>query len=785
MSTSTKHPSQIKQEYKHVPVTYSLSPSTDNQQTEGRTNMKLESNVAIVSPDRESATSPTSSTATPTPTSTEIESETENQDDNNNTATANTSSTITDTIVPKSKSKKDYADWPLSDIKEPHTNDVLYGRGGGTNHHPGNKRYRKLVEARKVDYVNSKRLDKPLVALEIIKHWRTQEPPGRFLKIDEDTGTWHDVGDKKAREKTSQALREKAPMLRKQQEEQRRETVVEVGSRGNDGYYQQKNTRFTVPEKSSNKVNKNLSRAMLAREHSLGQDFVATDEPFSLKEFSWTTPVLEATDDISRTSSWDHHPQQHLHHPSSPTVPSSTDPSVAYAVRGSGSSSIAARQHHHHISPHHHHNQHHPISVAYHGSGANQHAINPYSVNEAYIPPPTQDGVVPRVDPEWTNTAASASTPHHRISHSTRTPQTSDTMHTTTDWRGFNSEDLATRKMYDNTQQNQVDYRLSRSTEDPYRKNRQENYFHPAPGGSGGVSPGNPNDAYLQSDDYARIANIVGTGPGNSYVDNWRSGDDRRIKNSEGYYDVSSYRSPDRMPSDPYMRGNNNWTSPHGHPQPSPQAQARMEYYRVPNNSNDAYLSEGTTPERCSSRDQDVFDPIGCEKTKISPIIMDVISRPPNVKRDTSHKLQTVDIEPTTKRMNRQRSFGNNKPSFNSSGKPVSEQEMKNLKSSLEHSSLGGVVDTALIKPFSLKASDRMTTTEQFNCLIGDIEGSSSPLDEGSATEQSRISNFSSVKLTENVGKPKSINDNDRISTFGTIDSDFVNEIGFTNATSV
>jgi len=77
-----------------------------------------------------------------------------------------------------------------------------------------------MVEDRKVDYINSKRLDKPLVALDIIKVWRAQSPPGRFLKIDEKTGLWFDVGDKKAREKTSQALREKAPIIRKQQEEQ-------------------------------------------------------------------------------------------------------------------------------------------------------------------------------------------------------------------------------------------------------------------------------------------------------------------------------------------------------------------------------------------------------------------------------------------------------------------------------------------------------------------------------------------------------------------------------------
>ena len=112
-----------------------------------------------------------------------------------------------------------YANWPLKNIRDPSPNDILYGRGGGTNHHPGNKRYRKLVEDRKIEYVNSKRLDKPVVALDIVKKWRSQSPPGRFLKMDDKTGLWSDVGDKKAREKTSQALREKAPQIRRELEE--------------------------------------------------------------------------------------------------------------------------------------------------------------------------------------------------------------------------------------------------------------------------------------------------------------------------------------------------------------------------------------------------------------------------------------------------------------------------------------------------------------------------------------------------------------------------------------
>ncbi len=43
----------------------------------------------------------------------------------------------------------------------------------------------------------------------IVRAIRNGDPPGRFLKKDEKTGKWIDVGDKKAAEKTSQALREK------------------------------------------------------------------------------------------------------------------------------------------------------------------------------------------------------------------------------------------------------------------------------------------------------------------------------------------------------------------------------------------------------------------------------------------------------------------------------------------------------------------------------------------------------------------------------------------------
>jgi len=55
--------------------------------------------------------------------------------------------------------------YPLTNISEPTNNDCLFGRGGGTNHHPGNKHYRQIVDSQKQRYLNSKRLDKPMVAM--------------------------------------------------------------------------------------------------------------------------------------------------------------------------------------------------------------------------------------------------------------------------------------------------------------------------------------------------------------------------------------------------------------------------------------------------------------------------------------------------------------------------------------------------------------------------------------------------------------------------------------------
>lgn len=90
--------------------------------------------------------------------------------------------------------------------------DVLCGRGGETNHHPGNVQYRGLVKKYQRLYLKAKRRDKPKIARLIVDTVRRRT--GRFLKKDQSAGVWKDVGNNKAREKTSQALREGAPEIR-------------------------------------------------------------------------------------------------------------------------------------------------------------------------------------------------------------------------------------------------------------------------------------------------------------------------------------------------------------------------------------------------------------------------------------------------------------------------------------------------------------------------------------------------------------------------------------------
>lgn len=93
-------------------------------------------------------------------------------------------------------------------IATPSPLDVLSGRGGQTNHHVGNARFR--AEARKLrsEYRDGGTSPgkKGLLHRDLVK--KVQQYGGRFLKRGHG-GLWYEVPDREARRKASQALREK------------------------------------------------------------------------------------------------------------------------------------------------------------------------------------------------------------------------------------------------------------------------------------------------------------------------------------------------------------------------------------------------------------------------------------------------------------------------------------------------------------------------------------------------------------------------------------------------
>lgn len=103
----------------------------------------------------------------------------------------------------------------MEPVKELNENDVLLGRGYGSNQYIGNIRFRDLTEAYKKEYISSGRhKPKKQIAQDVLD--QIHSLGGRFLQQEENQGvenivkhgTWYVVDDKKALEKCKQALRQ-------------------------------------------------------------------------------------------------------------------------------------------------------------------------------------------------------------------------------------------------------------------------------------------------------------------------------------------------------------------------------------------------------------------------------------------------------------------------------------------------------------------------------------------------------------------------------------------------
>eukprot|EP00559_Dactyliosolen_fragilissimus_P001999 CAMPEP_0184866618 /NCGR_PEP_ID=MMETSP0580-20130426/22979_1 /TAXON_ID=1118495 /ORGANISM="Dactyliosolen fragilissimus" /LENGTH=711 /DNA_ID=CAMNT_0027366391 /DNA_START=70 /DNA_END=2205 /DNA_ORIENTATION=+ len=138
-------------------------------------------------------------------------------------------------------------------VQIPNRNDVLSGRGGRINSHAGNVNFRTLVNKTKHIYLakTTRKLEKVNIANKIVQEIRQMNPPGRFLKEDEESGCWIDIGDEKARKKAGQAMRENAPETRREMEEQEKEVGQDTPSNTSHGSTSSTTSPYVSPLMSS------------------------------------------------------------------------------------------------------------------------------------------------------------------------------------------------------------------------------------------------------------------------------------------------------------------------------------------------------------------------------------------------------------------------------------------------------------------------------------------------------------------------------------------------------
>ena len=108
------------------------------------------------------------------------------------------------------------------------SNDVLAGRGTGSNQFMGNVKFRALVEMHKKEYnACVKHKQKKKIASDILT--QIHEKGGRFLKLSEETaqvedvvenGIWEEETEKEALDKIKMCLRQKAQEARNEIETQ-------------------------------------------------------------------------------------------------------------------------------------------------------------------------------------------------------------------------------------------------------------------------------------------------------------------------------------------------------------------------------------------------------------------------------------------------------------------------------------------------------------------------------------------------------------------------------------
>lgn len=130
------------------------------------------------------------------------------------------------------------SDAPSDDPSQPRDVDVLCGRGGLINKHPGNVVYRRVVDYNKPYYQSVHKKHRILVSQSIVQS--ILNFGGRFLTLGAKSKSWMEIGYKRAVQKTSQALRERSVAQEDDDDEEEDEDDDDVDDDEDNGNYRKK-----------------------------------------------------------------------------------------------------------------------------------------------------------------------------------------------------------------------------------------------------------------------------------------------------------------------------------------------------------------------------------------------------------------------------------------------------------------------------------------------------------------------------------------------------------------
>jgi len=188
-------------------------------------------------------------------------------------------------------------------IKESNAHDVLFGRGGRINQHEGNIRFRNLIHQKQNAYnlkSNTKEA-KATISRNIVENIKRSK--GRFLKHEKVSTSsqpqwstwWVEVDDAAAMLKTSQALREGAPILRAQanasggQKRKRRKNGTESSKRA------RKSHKAVCTDVTNSKIQNYVEDRNPAMDDSINDSLLRMDLP-NLPNYHFELPGNNCTD---------------------------------------------------------------------------------------------------------------------------------------------------------------------------------------------------------------------------------------------------------------------------------------------------------------------------------------------------------------------------------------------------------------------------------------------------------------------------------------------------------